>query len=47
VKLELEDLPLGDPKTCEIFSKAYTSGVFSSSRTGCDILQRWPARIET
>ena len=28
VKLDPEDLPLDDPKTYEIFSKGYTSGVF-------------------
>ncbi|HSB12910.1 MAG TPA: DNA polymerase III subunit alpha, partial [Bryobacteraceae bacterium] len=48
VKLELEDLPLSDPKTYEIFSKGYTSGVFQFESNGMrDILRRYqPTRIE-
>jgi len=48
VKLDLEDLRLDDPETYEIFSKAYTSGVFSSNRGDADILRRYqPARSKT
>ena len=48
VKLELEDLPLDDPATYEIFTKALTSGVFQFESQGMrDILRRYqPARIE-
>ena len=45
---QLEDLPLDDPATYEIFTKAYTSGVFQFESQGMrDILRRYqPARIE-
>lgn len=48
VKLVLEDLPLDDSKTYEIFSKGYTSGVFQFESQGMrDILRRYqPSRIE-
>ncbi len=48
VKLDLEDLPLNDPPTYEIFSKAFTSGIFQFESSGMrDILRRYqPTRIE-
>ncbi len=48
VKLVLEDLPLEDPASYEIFSKGYTSGVFQFESSGMrDILRRYqPTRIE-
>ena len=48
VTLALEDIPLGDAATYEIFSKGYTSGVFQFESSGMrDILRRsQPSRIE-
>jgi DNA polymerase-3 subunit alpha len=48
VRLDLEDLPLKDPATFEIFCKGYTSGVFQfESANMRDILRRYePSRIE-
>ncbi len=48
VKLNIEEIPLDDPKTYEIFSKAYTSGVFQFESRGMrDILRRsQPSRLE-
>ncbi|MCL4854881.1 MAG: DNA polymerase III subunit alpha, partial [Bryobacteraceae bacterium] len=48
VQLEIEEIPLDDPKTYEIFSKGFTSGVFQFESAGMrDILRRYqPARIE-
>jgi DNA polymerase-3 subunit alpha len=48
VRLDLEDLPLKDPATFEIFCKGYTSGVFQfESPNMRDILRRYePSRIE-
>ncbi len=48
VKLVIEDLPLDDAKTYEIFSKAFTSGIFQFESAGMrDILRRYqPGRIE-
>ena len=48
VELALEDLPLDDPKTYELFSKGHTSGVFQFESAGMrDILRRYqPSRIE-
>ena len=48
VQLEVEDIPLDDAKTYEIFSKGYTSGVFQFESDGMrDILRRYqPVRIE-
>ncbi len=48
VKLVLEDLPLDDPETYEIFCNGYTSGVFQFESSGMrDILRRYqPTRIE-
>jgi DNA polymerase-3 subunit alpha len=48
VKLVLEDLSLEDPKAYEIFSRAFTSGVFQFESPGMrDILRRYqPTRIE-
>jgi DNA polymerase III subunit alpha len=48
VKLTLEDLPLDDPASYEIFSKGYTSGVFQFESDGMrDILRRYqPTRLE-
>jgi DNA polymerase III subunit alpha len=48
VKLELEDLPLDDKKTYEIFSNGYTSGIFQFESPGMrDVLRRYqPERIE-
>ena len=44
----IEDLPLDDAKTYEIFSKGFTSGVFQFESGGMrDILRRYqPERIE-
>ncbi|HUQ94889.1 MAG TPA: DNA polymerase III subunit alpha [Bryobacteraceae bacterium] len=48
VAITVEDLPLDDAKTYEIFSKAFTSGVFQFESQGMrDILRRYePSRIE-
>ena len=48
VKLKIEDIRLDDSKTYEIFSKAYTSGVFQFESRGMrDILRRsQPSRLE-
>ncbi len=48
VKLVLEDLPLDDPKSYEVFCKGFTSGVFQFESPGMrDILRRYqPSRIE-
>ncbi len=48
VKLTVEDLPLGDPTTYQIFSKGFTSGVFQFESRGMrDILRKYqPTRIE-
>jgi len=48
VEVTLEEIPLDDPKTYEIFSKGYTSGVFQFESQGMrDILRRYePTRIE-
>ncbi|MEO8025408.1 MAG: DNA polymerase III subunit alpha [Bryobacteraceae bacterium] len=48
VQLKIEDLPVADPKTFEIFSKGYTSGVFQFESPGMrDILRRYqPDRVE-
>jgi len=48
VKLTLEEIPLSDATTYEIFSKGYTSGVFQFESSGMrDILRRsQPSRIE-
>jgi DNA polymerase-3 subunit alpha len=48
VRLVPEDLPLDDPATYEIFSKALTSGIFQFESPGMrDILRRYhPTRIE-
>ncbi|HEV2688459.1 MAG TPA: DNA polymerase III subunit alpha, partial [Bryobacteraceae bacterium] len=47
-KPSLDDFPLDDPKTYDIFSKAYTSGVFQFESRGMrDILRKYqPTRIE-
>ncbi len=47
-RLVLEDLPLSDPKTYEIFCKGYTSGVFQFESAGMrDLLRRYqPSRME-
>ncbi len=47
-KVVVEELPLDDAKTYEIFSKGFTSGVFQfESRGMCDILRKYqPERIE-
>src|SRR5262249_44822595 len=47
-KLVVEDLPLDDRKTYEIFSKGYTSGVFQFESRGMrDILRKsQPERLE-
>ncbi|MFN7920001.1 MAG: DNA polymerase III subunit alpha [Bryobacteraceae bacterium] len=46
-KIVIEDIPLDDPKTYEIFSKGYTSGVFQFESGGMkDILRRYvPDRL--
>ena len=48
VKLVVEELPLDDKKTYEIFSKGFTSGVFQFESRGMrDILRKYqPERIE-
>jgi len=48
VKLEVEDLPLDDQPTYQIFSKGFTSGVFQFESRGMrDILRKYqPTRIE-
>ncbi|HUJ51755.1 MAG TPA: DNA polymerase III subunit alpha, partial [Bryobacteraceae bacterium] len=48
VKLAVEDLPLDDEPTYQIFSKAFTSGVFQFESRGMrDILRKYqPTRIE-
>jgi DNA polymerase-3 subunit alpha len=48
VKIAIEDLPLDDAKTYEIFSKGFTSGVFQFESRGMrDILRKYqPTRIE-
>ena len=48
VKLSVEDLPLDDASTYQIFSKAFTSGVFQFESRGMrDILRKYqPTRIE-
>ncbi|HYL37599.1 MAG TPA: DNA polymerase III subunit alpha [Bryobacteraceae bacterium] len=48
VKLSLEDLPLDDAATYQIFSKGFTSGVFQFESRGMrDILRKYqPTRIE-
>ena len=48
VQLVIEDIPLDDPKTYEIFSKGFTSGVFQFESAGMrDILRRYqPERVE-
>jgi len=47
-KLVIEDLPLDDAATYQIFSKAFTSGIFQFESSGMrDILRRYqPSRIE-
>ncbi|MBM3723863.1 MAG: DNA polymerase III subunit alpha [Acidobacteria bacterium] len=47
-KLVLEELPLTDQKTFEVFSKGFTSGVFQFESGGMrDILRRYqPTRVE-
>ena len=48
VKLVMEDIPLDDPATYQIFCKAYTSGIFQFESPGMrDILRKYqPSRIE-
>ena len=48
VTIVLEDLPLDDKKTYEIFSNGYTSGIFQFESPGMrDVLRRYqPERIE-
>jgi DNA polymerase-3 subunit alpha len=48
IKLTIEDLPLDDAATYEIFANGYTSGVFQFESSGMrDILRRYqPARLE-
>ncbi|MCS6954314.1 MAG: DNA polymerase III subunit alpha [Bryobacterales bacterium] len=48
VKLSLEEIPLDDPATYELFSRGLTSGVFQFESAGMrDILRRYqPSRIE-
>ncbi|MDX1981218.1 MAG: DNA polymerase III subunit alpha [Bryobacteraceae bacterium] len=48
VEITIEDVPLDDAKTYEIFSKGFTSGVFQFESQGMrDILRRYePTRIE-
>ncbi|MBZ5606997.1 MAG: DNA polymerase III subunit alpha [Acidobacteriia bacterium] len=48
VKLSVEDLPLDDTQTYQIFSKGFTSGVFQFESRGMrDILRKYqPTRIE-
>ena len=47
-RLSLDELPLDDAKTYQIFSKGFTSGVFQFESSGMrDILRRYePSRIE-
>ncbi len=46
--LNIEDVPLADPATYEIFCKGFTSGIFQFESSGMrDILRRYqPSRIE-
>src|SRR3984893_15847746 len=48
VKLTIEELPLDNPATYQIFCKAYTSGIFQFESPGMrDILRKYqPSRIE-
>ncbi len=48
VKLVMEDIPLDNPATYQIFCKAYTSGIFQFESPGMrDILRKYqPSRIE-
>ncbi len=48
VKLDLEEIPLDDPKTFELFARAQTSGVFQFESGGMrDVLRRArPSRLE-
>lgn len=48
VKVDLEEVPLDDKKTYEIFSNGYTSGIFQFESPGMrDVLRRYqPERIE-
>ncbi|MFN3322837.1 MAG: DNA polymerase III subunit alpha [Bryobacteraceae bacterium] len=48
VRIEIEELPIDDAKTYEVFCKGYTSGVFQFESPGMrDILRRYePSRIE-
>ncbi|BDC48640.1 DNA-directed DNA polymerase [Bryobacterales bacterium F-183] len=48
VKLDIEDIPLNEQKTYDIFGKGYTSGVFQFESPGMrDILRRYqPDRLE-
>ncbi|MDX2177972.1 MAG: DNA polymerase III subunit alpha [Bryobacteraceae bacterium] len=48
VKIAIDELPLDDPKTYELFGKAYTSGVFQFESPGMrDVLRRYqPSRVE-
>jgi DNA polymerase III subunit alpha len=48
VRLVLEDLPLDDPKSYEVFCKAFTSGIFQFESPGMrDILRKYqPSRLE-
>ncbi len=48
VKIRLEDLPLDDQKTYELFSKGLTDGVFQFESPGMkDVLRRYqPSRVE-
>lgn len=48
VKIVLDDMPLDDPKSYEIFTKGFTSGVFQFESSGMrDILRRYqPTRLE-
>ncbi|MSV29420.1 MAG: DNA polymerase III subunit alpha [Bryobacterales bacterium] len=47
-KIVLDDMPLDDPKSYEIFTKGFTSGVFQFESSGMrDILRRYqPTRLE-
>ncbi len=48
IEVKPEELPLDDPKTYDIFSKGFTSGVFQFESSGMrDILRRFqPVRVE-
>jgi DNA polymerase-3 subunit alpha len=48
VQLVLEDLPLDDPKSYEVFCKGFTSGIFQFESPGMrDILRKYqPSRLE-